>query len=378
MKIPWTVVAVLAVNSLTASTQKLMPADALGESRRWSASIETDVRERLSQLDLPFEARYDLRVRDLIKDYTVNGYRDTELMLGRTQHYFPVFEHYLKLNNIPAELKYLPIVETGLAPRSYSGAGAAGLWQFIPSSARMYGLKINYQVDERLDTYRSTEAAAKMLSELFKQYKSWPLVLAAYNCGPTRVNQAIRSAGCRDFWELRNYLPRETQDYIPRFIAAAYVANYYSDHGLQPRYNKRWPVQARVLKLKESLTFGELSFASGINVDLIRKLNPSYHGSRIPADPDGNFLILPGKSVSKVKDYICSRNGGNCMDPVLLYPNFHKIDYVVRPGETMRQIADRFNCTTTQIKEWNQLDNSEVFVMQEIFLYLPDAQYSTP
>lgn len=378
MKIPWTIVAVLAINSLAASTQKLVPDGTPDDSRRWTLGIENDVRDRLAQLDLPFDARYSLRVRDLIKDFTINGYRDTEAMLGRTQHFFPVFEHYLELNNVPTSLKYLPIVETGLAPRSYSGAGAAGLWQFIPSSGKMYGLKINHQVDERLDTYRSTEAAAKMLAELYKRYKSWPLVLAAYNCGPARVNQAIKIAGCRDYWELRSYLPQETQDYIPRYIAAAYVANFYADHDLQPRYPRNWPVQTQVLNTTEGLTFGELSFASGVSVDLIRKLNPSYKSSRIAENARGNFIILPTGGVEKLRDYMCSRNGGACLNPILLYPNFHVINHMVAAGETIKGIARRYNCSVNQIVEWNMLSKNEVYVNQGLKLFLSEAQYIAP
>lgn len=378
MKIPWTIVVFMATISLYATAETSTPSILMENSRRWTTSMENDVRERLAQLDLPFEARYDYQIRDIIKDYAINGYRDTEAMLGRVQHYFPVFEHYLQMHDVPTALKYLPIVETGLTAKAYSGAGAAGLWQFIPSSARLYRLKINHQVDERLDTYRSTEAAAKMLSALYKQYKSWPLVLAAYNCGPVKVNQAIKAAGCRNYWELRSFLPKETQDYIPRFIAAAYIANFYADHALQPSYKSTWPLQSRVVKVYEGLTFGEIAFATGVDIKTLHRLNPSYKGSRILESQRGNFLVLPADAVEDLNDYLCSINGGHCVDPILLYPNFHQLHYVVKPGESMTSLASRFNCKIEQIKEWNHLKDAEVHVNQELVLYLSDSGYIKP
>lgn len=378
MKIPWTIVAVLAVNSLVASTHLLLPNPNEDVSRRWTASMDSDVKERLAQLDLPFDAKYEDRIRDLIKDYTIYGYRDTEMMLGRTQHYFPIFEHYLSLHNVPTALKYLPIVETGLAARSYSGAGAAGLWQFIPSSARLYKLKMDRHVDSRLDTYRSTEAAAKMLANLYKQYKNWPLVLAAYNCGPVRVNQAIKAAGCRNFWELRAFLPQETQDYIPRYIAAAYIANYYADHGIEAKYTKNWPAQALTLKVYDKVSLGQLSFSSGVSLDILQMLNPMYRANFIPASTDGNYLIVPSNAIEPIKDYLRALNGGQWVNPRLLYPNAHRVNYVVKPGENMEQIANYFDCSIAQIQEWNQLQSTDAYVNQPLSLYLADGGYIKP
>jgi membrane-bound lytic murein transglycosylase D len=378
MKIPWTIVAVLAFNSLVASTHMLLPTSNEDMSRRWTASMDSDVKERLAQLDLPFEAKYEDRIRDLIKDYTIYGYRNTEMMLGRTQHYFPIFEHYLSQYDVPTSLKYLPIVETGLAAKSYSGAGAAGLWQFIPSSARLYKLKMDRYVDNRLDTYRSTEAAAQMLANLYKQYKSWPLVLAAYNCGPVRVNQAIKAAGCRNFWELRAFLPQETQDYIPRYIAAAYIANYYTDHGIEVRYKKDWPTQALTLKVYDEVSLGQLSFASKVSLDILQMLNPTYRANLIPASKEGNYLIVPAHAVEPIKDYLRALKGGQWINPILLHPNAHRVNYVVKPGETMEQIADNFDCTIKQITEWNQLKKAEAHVNQPLILFLSDSGYIKP
>lgn len=375
------IVVVMAMLSLSASvtTNTTLPAPAGEDNRRWSASIEGDVKQRIQQLDLPFPARYDAHIGERIKEYTVNGYRETEEMLGLLPHYLPIFEHYLQQYDLPDALKYLPVVETGLKVEARSWAGAAGLWQFIPYSARLYGLQNNSRVDERLDVYKSTEAAIQMLSALYKQYKNWPLVLAAYNCGPVRVNQAIRQSGCRDFWTLREYLPQETSEYVSRFIAAAYIANFYADHNLQPRYSDRWPMQTRTLVVYDPITFGQIAFAGKVDIATVRRLNPSHKKDRIAANAQGNYLVLPASAVAGIQAHLSALKGGASMDPLLLYPGHQRLDYVVRPGETIGHLARRFNCTAQQIMQWNDLRHGQVVTNQPLAFYLPNAgQYLKP
>ncbi|MCB0593825.1 MAG: transglycosylase SLT domain-containing protein [Lewinellaceae bacterium] len=378
MKIPWTIVALLAASCLFATNKKAaFPLDASASVEyHWSAKTNGDIRDRLAQLKIPFEARYDNQVRDIIKDYVTNGLHDTESMLGRTSFYFPIFEHYLSLYGLPKELKYLPIVETSLEPVARSGAGAAGLWQFIPATAREYRLRMNEYVDERYDPYRSTEAAVKMLSALHKQFKDWSLVLAAYNCGPGRVRSAIRAAGCYDFWELRPYLPQETQDYVPRFIAAAYVANFYNHHGLQPRFSRNSAEQGRAVKIYNSMTFGDIAYVTGVEERTIRQFNPSYKRNIIPNSQRGNFLLLPAPAMRKLRDHLLALKGGEYIDPVLLYPNFHKSTYVVKPGEDLYSLTRKFHCTADEIMRWNALPTPEIFVNQELMLFLQGQDYA--
>ena len=377
MKIPWTIVALMAANCLFATNKKAaFPLDASATVEfHWPAKMDGDIKDRLAQLKLPFEARYDTQVRDIIKDYVTNGQHDTEGMLGRTSFYFPVFEHYLSLYGLPKELKYLPIVETSLEPAARSGAGAGGLWQFIPATARQYRLRINEYVDERFDPYRSTEAAVKMLSALYSQFKDWRLVLAAYNCGPGRVRDAIRLAGCSNFWELRAFLPQETQNYVPRFIAAAYVANYYNHHGLQPRLSINKARQARVIKLYNAITFGDIAYVTGVDIKIIRELNPSYKKSIIPQSQRGNFLLLPAREMSKLREHLLAFKAGQYVDPLLLYPNFYRTTYVVQPGEGLHHLARKFHCTADEIMRWNALPTPEIFINQELLLFLPNQGY---
>ncbi len=375
MKFPWTIVAVLAANSLTAMPKsETSTLDTPSEAYRWSASIEGDVKERFHQLNLPFRARYDEQVRSTIKDYVTNGYRDTEAMLARQSAFFPIFEHYLHLYGLPKELRYLPIVETGLQVKAYSSAGAAGLWQFIPSSARLYGLKINSVVDERLDPYRSTEAAVSMLARLHEQYRDWSLVLAAYNCGPVRVNAAIREAGCRDYYTVADYLPQETQNYIPRFIAAAYISNFYADHGLKPRFDKVLGKPLAALPIYEEVTMGELAHASGVPVAELQLLNPAFRRSYVPRSRDGYFFLLPKQGLTAAKAFLAARNGRSDASHLLLYPNFHRTEYIVQSGESIEDVAARFKCTVSELQSWNHLRKPEIVVNQELTLYLPDFQ----
>jgi membrane-bound lytic murein transglycosylase D len=377
MKIPWTIVVAIVATGLMATTNKnAYPLNApTADELLLPVSDVRGIKQRLAQLAIPFEPRYDEHVGNLIKEYTTNGYRETEAMLGRTAVFFPVFEHYLSLYDLPQELKYLPIVETSLNINARSGAGAAGLWQFIPATARQYRLRINEQVDERLDPYRSTEAAVKMLAALYDQYGDWPLALAAYNCGPMRVNSAIRSAGCRNFWELMSYLPLETQQYVPRFIAAAYIANFYADHGLQPSLPG---VEGgiRTIKVYDSFSFSDIAYASGVSIALLKMLNPSYRKGIIPENERGNFLLLPVAAMENFRKYLHARNGYyHNIDPAFLYPNLYKAIYVLSPGESLLQLAERFNITTTDIMRWNNLPDREVVVNQELTLFLPDKSY---
>lgn len=377
MKFPWTIVAVMAAQSLTAmpKTTPLTLGAEYETNYRWSSSIESDVKERLKRLSIPFEIRYDATVRQRIKEYVTNGYRDTEAMLSRQSVYFPIFEHYLHIYGLPQELRYLPIVETGLIADASSHAGAAGLWQFIPSSARLYGLKANWQVDERLDPYRSTEAAVQMLDRLYKHYKDWSLVLAAYNCGPVRVNTAIKQAGCRDFYAVADFLPRETREYVPRFIAAAYISNFYRAHGLKPNYSSTVKEEMRSIRIMERLSFSEIAQITNLSVQVLRHYNPAFRQNVVPATEEGYLLLLPARAYNPLKGFLNARRGVEERRLDLLYPTLHRMYYVVRPGETMDHISRRFQCTPAEVQRWNQLPTAEVMVKQELLLFVATPDY---
>lgn len=380
MNIPWTSVAVAAALCLAVTTKAkaLPPSIDVDYETRWSSHTEGDIKQRLKNIQLPFEAKYNAQVQFQIKRYVTSGYKDAQLMLGRSVHYFPIFEHYLKLNQLPLELKYLPMVESTLRPYAKSGAGAAGLWQFIPSTARMYKLQVNQYIDERHDPYKSTEAAAKMLDNLYEQFGEWQLVLAAYNCGPGRVAKAIRLAGgCKDFWSIKHLLPQETQNYIPRYVAAAYLANFYRFHGLKPVFPSYLAKpETRTFKVHEYITFRDITYVSGLGRNVIEYLNPGYVHGYIPKSNLGHYLILPAYAAPAFQKLLAEKTGNRALYDQIAPAGMFKTKYIVSAGDKLEHIARRYQCHVNDIMEWNGLKTADAFVNQELILYLPKENYA--
>ena len=303
MKFPWTVTTLVTLCLLLVTTKtNAYPPDAKKDVK--SSLAEGAIKERLQLLNIPFTVEFNSEVKHYIKSYATSGYKGTQYILGRSTLYFPIFEHYLKIYRLPLELKYLPMVESRLRPQATSGVGAAGLWQFMPITADQYKLKINKYLDQRRDPYKSTEAAVKMLADLHEEFDDWSLVLAAYNCGPGRVRKAIRYAnGCRDFWEIRKYLPQETQKYVPAFIAAAYIENYYSLHDLVPRKPDMQMQNTRTLLVHQYMSFKDIAYKCGISEEIIYALNPGFVKGIIPTSYTGHYLVLPTEAVDAFKEY---------------------------------------------------------------------------
>jgi membrane-bound lytic murein transglycosylase D len=373
MKLPWTIVAVLATSSYYAAiqTQANNPAAPEVAIYNWRSHTEEQLQNRIAKITLPFETRYNSEIRDLIKDYVTAGYKDTEVMLGRSVLYFPIFDHYLAAYQLPSELKYLAIIESGLKPTAESSVGAAGLWQFMPYTARQYGLTVNEQIDERKDAYKSTEAAAKMMSELYGQFNDWALVLAAYNCGAGRVKKAIEAAGGKtSFWDIQPYLPAQTQKYVPTYIAAAYVANYYQDHNLQPRYLSLDMENIRGVRIYQHMTFGELASKCGISTRELSILNPGYSQQFVPSSATGNFLLLPAEAASLFTQEIDAKVNLKQTNTLAAPLNTFRNEYVVKAGERIEELATRFKCSVRDIMRWNDLTIPEVFVHQQIVVFL--------
>ncbi len=251
-----------------------------------------EIKLRLLLMSSPVTPVFNEEVESYIRRYLTYNAADTEEILGRSIQYFPIFEHYLSMNGLPDALKFLPIVESELVPYSVSVHGAAGLWQFIPATARAYGLIVDPYLDERKDAYKSTEAAVKYLKRLYQRFGTWELALAAYNCGPSRVSRVIQEKNCRDFWQIRDRLPRETQRYISRYLAASYVGNYYSMHGLAPTAPAS-ALQSMAARIYKPISVSNISRITGLEVSTIKSLNPSFNRDRIPAKAKGVFLVLP-------------------------------------------------------------------------------------
>jgi membrane-bound lytic murein transglycosylase D len=367
MNFPWTTVAVAVALNLAPTETTTAPPLPVPEA----LTIPSDavLKERILRLSLPFKAKYTAKVRQCINDYAIAGHRQTEAMLGRSVMYFPIFEHYLAVYKLPKELMYLAIVESALTPKAKSSAGAAGLWQLMPHTARQYGLRIDGAVDERLDPYRSTEAAVKMLAKLYRTYRDWRLVMVAYNCGTGKLDRVIHAVGSKNYWELESHLPAQTRRYVPAYIAAAYIVHYPHKHKLQsvpPALHLR---ETRVLKVYQTLSFQEIATACNLNANVIATLNPGYRLRSVPKNAKGQFLILPASGVASFKVYLADKN--KAKTPGTAPANRTKSSYVVAKGERIKTLATLFQCTVKDIMLWNGLSEPEVFVNQELTVYLP-------
>jgi membrane-bound lytic murein transglycosylase D len=266
------------------------------------------ISHRLAGLELPLStSASDAHLQRKLKDYLGGGSHSTERMLGRANQYFPVFEYYLAKHDMPESLKYLAVAESMLVPGAVSSARAAGLWQLMPATAREMGLRVDGTVDERLDMYRSTEAAVLMLKDLHRQFGDWHLALAAYNCGPGRVRRAIRSAGGHTFYpKVKRYLPRESQKYVACYVAAAYTVNYYGDYGLTPAdYLLEDSVAS--ISVYRYISLSRLAKASGLSARLVRKMNPSYVRGFVPRNQNGYRLRVPLEVEWDVQRYVWGR-----------------------------------------------------------------------
>jgi membrane-bound lytic murein transglycosylase D len=241
----------------------------------------------------PVEPVYDNEVEACLLRYFTYGSKETEKMLGRAIVYLPTIEHYLDLHGMPEQLKFVPMVESALVPYAVSTKGAAGLWQLVPATGSSLGLVIDESLDERKDPNRSTEAAVKYLKRLHQRFGSWEMALVAYNCGPSRLSRAIQRAGCADFTQVKPYLPKETQRYVARFLAASYLGNYFELHGLVPSFpDDQWQnsMSARVYG---ALSLSNISKITGLDLPTLRSLNPGFKKDNLPARSNGVFLVLP-------------------------------------------------------------------------------------
>ena len=264
---------------------------------------EPDVyKERLSRLPTIIEMPYNSIVQAFIDRYTGDLRRSVAYMLGAQNFYMPVFEEALDAYGLPLELKYLPVIESALNPKIRSKAGAVGLWQFMMSTAKRYNLTINSLVDERRDIVKSSYAAAHYLSDLYKIYKDWNLVIAAYNCGTDKINKAIRrSHGERDYWRIYPRLPQETRGYVPAFIAANYVMNYYCDHNICP-LSSDLPAKTDTVMVDRDIHFEQIAHVLNISIDELEDLNPQYRRDLVNGHSELSSLRLPASLISQFID----------------------------------------------------------------------------
>ena len=345
---------------------------------------DQEITDRLEQINNRVVApRFDGVVRSYVNTYTVKKRDRTEAMLGRTAIYFPLFEKLLAENNMPLDLKFLSVVESALNPMAVSRSGAVGLWQFMPATGKEYGLKINRYLDERKDPEKSTLAAIKYLKRQYNKYGNWELALAAYNGGPGRVNRAIKRGRSKNFWRIKKYLPRETRNYIPAYIAATYIAHFYHMHDLMPIYPDVDLQVTESVKVYQTMNFREIAELTGTPEYIIEILNPSYKRHFLPSNSEGNNLVLPKDVMAVFKAQFKrpdSRHGNNLAGGNITAPrpatklnvpaNAVKTNYTVEMGDHLSGLASAFQCTETDIMIWNRLASRELRKGQELVIYL--------
>lgn len=261
-----------------------------------------EYQERLRRLPVVMEMPYNSVVQKFIDQYSGRLRRTVSYALGAGNFYIPIFEEALDYYGLPLELKYLPVIESALEPKAKSPAGAVGLWQFMLVTGKRYDLKVNSLIDERQDPYKSSWAAARYLRDLYKIYRDWNLVIAAYNCGPTNVNKAIhRANGVRDYWTIYPYLPSETRGYVPAFIAANYIMNYYCEHNICPMKTKI-PITTDTVTIMRDLHMQQVAELCNIDVEAIQALNPQYRTQLIPGSSGPMTLRLPTETLNTFID----------------------------------------------------------------------------
>ena len=336
---------------------------------------------RLNNLDAksPFGLVYSNAVRSYIDLYAVRKRNIVSRMIGMSQIYFPLFEEMLDKYKLPMELKYLAIVESALNPNAISKSGAAGLWQFMYGTGKMFGLDVNSYVDERRDPYKATEAACKYFRFLYNIFGDWQMVLAAYNGGPGTVNKAIRrSGGKRTYWEIRPYLPLETQGYVPAFIAVNYVMNYTAEHNLYPISPKQIYFHTDTVATRQQVNFTQISKVLDVPMDDIEYLNPQYKLKVIPYFGEQAMLCLPagkvGAFINNENSIYSYKTPQEKMDSLLsnttqIVEEVQKI-HKVRKGETLKQIAHAYACNVGDLKNWNNIRGNKVATGKRLIVYV--------
>lgn len=350
--------------------------------------------ERLSRLPNVMEMPYNEIVQKFIDRYTGRLRHSVSYMLGASNFYIPIFEEALEAYGLPLELKYLPVIESALNPKATSHAGAAGLWQFMVATGKQYGLEINSLIDERRDPIKSSYAAAHYLKDLYNIFGDWSLVIAAYNCGPENINKAIhRADGQADYWKIYPYLPRETRGYVPAFIAANYVMNYYCEHNICPM-RTTLPAKTDTVVVSKDVHLKQIADVCGIDIEELRTLNPQYRRDivsgnnkpsviRLPANATNTFIanedsiyryetdaLLTRRSLVEVesskyttstsstrKSYSKSKSKKRKSSR---RSRTRKKSVTVRSGDTLSEIAERHHTTVKKLRQLNGIKGNNI------------------
>ncbi|MFV8464242.1 LysM peptidoglycan-binding domain-containing protein [Flavobacterium sp. LB1P62] len=344
------------------------------------------LKERLAAMDAksPFNIEYNQGLENIIKSFLKYRKKSFERLMGISEYYFPLFEEALAKQNVPLEIKYLAVVESALNPKAVSKMGATGLWQFMYQTGKQYGLKIDSYIDERSDALKASESAAQYMSNMYKIFGDWDLVLASYNSGPGNVSKAIRrSGGQQNYWNIRKNLPKETQGYVPAFLATMYIYEYHTAHGIKPDRAIIKHFATDTIRIKKQMSFKQISDLLDVPVAQLQLLNPSYKLNVIPFYQDENhFLRLPQDKIAvfvsnedriyayaehqlnlrekpfQITKAIVVRDTMNYTTERITLPKTKY--YKVKRGDNLSEIADKYDVAVSDIKKWNKLRNNAV------------------
>ncbi|MGN0282008.1 MAG: transglycosylase SLT domain-containing protein [Prevotella sp.] len=345
--------------------------------------------DRLKRIPSIIELPYNDVVQKFIDRYSGRLRHSVSYMLGASNFYMPIFEEALETYGLPLELKYLPVIESALNPKAVSRVGATGLWQFMLATGKQYGLKVNSLVDERRDPVKSSYAAAHYLSDLYKIFGDWSLVIAAYNCGPDQINKAIhRSKGIKDYWHIYPYLPKETRGYVPAFIAANYIMTYYCEHNICPMVTSL-PAKTDTVMLNRNVHLEQVAAVCNVDIDQLRALNPSYRRDIVPGLTELSPLRLPQTEIGRFIDredsvynyradeLINKRSLVVVNDDVPSYSSKRTSSsksssrkgrtrstggktVTIKPGQTLSEIAKRNGTTVAKLKKLNGIKGTNI------------------
>lgn len=349
--------------------------------------------DRLKRMPTAMEMPWNEVVQKFIDRYSGKLRHSVSYMLGASNFYMPIFEQALEVYGLPLELKYLPVIESALNPNAVSRVGATGLWQFMAATGKRYGLKLNSMIDERRDPVKASYAAAHYLSDLYGIFEDWNLVIAAYNAGPANIQKAIqRAGGVKDYWKIYPYLPTETRGYVPAFIAANYIMNYYCEHNICPMLTTL-PVQTDTIMLYQNVHLEQVSAVLGIGMDELRALNPQYRRDVVTGYSEPTDLRLPMEYISKYianEDSIMAYNVDQLMKRDMVEVNDNAPAYrttrkssassksskktkakrkkrttrgrsvSIKSGDTLEKIAKRHGTTVAKLKRLNKLSGSNI------------------
>ena len=345
--------------------------------------------DRLKRLPTVIEMPYNDIVQRFIERYATKLRRSVSLMLGASNFYMPLFEQALETYSLPLELKYLPVIESALNPTAVSRVGATGLWQFMITTGQQYGLKVNTLIDERRDPMKASYAAAHYLSDLYRIFGDWNLVIAAYNAGPDNINKAIRRAGgVKDYWQIYPYLPHETRGYVPAFIAANYIMNYYCEHNICPMVTTL-PVKTDTVMVSKDLHLQQVANVLGINIEQLRAINPQYRKDIVNGYAEPLPLRLPQEYVNafidsedsiyvnnrdllltkretvevpevKVQTYTRSSKAKSSKRSKMARKSRRGKNVTVRQGDTLSEIAARNHTTVAKLKKLNKISGTNI------------------